>query len=587
MKHLRRGLVYAMTFAAGFAGEPTRPNLVVILADDQGRGDLGFTGNTSVSTPQIDSLARTGARLEHFYVSPVCSPTRAEFLTGRYHLRSGVHDTGSGGERLNLDERTIAEVFREVGYATGLFGKWHNGGQYPYHPNARGFEEFYGFTQGHWPQYFDAEVEHNGRRVRSRGFLTDDLTEHAAQFITAHRDRPFFCFLALNTPHTPLQVPERFFRKFATRDIGQRAQNPAQENLDFTRAVLAMTENIDWNVGRVLGRLDELGLSDNTIVLYFSDNGPNSWRWNGGLKGRKGSTDEGGVRSPFVIRWPGHIPAGTVVPDIAAVIDLLPTLTDLAGVTFAGFMPLDGVSLKPLLLPGVAPTTAWPERMIFSEWGGKVSVRTPQYRLDAAGALYDLTRDPGQAKDLATELPEVARRLRHAVAAWKQAVVPREVADDRPFPVGHRAMPLTELPAGEGVPHGAVRRSARWSNSSYFTHWTTTDDRLSWPVEVATAGRYRATVFYACPAADVGSTIELSLGDRRLLAVLDRPNDPPVIGPAEDRVPRDESYTKYFRPFNLGVIELAAGRGELNLRALKIPGRQVMELQAVALTLLP
>ncbi|MEN9402099.1 MAG: hypothetical protein RL091_802, partial [Verrucomicrobiota bacterium] len=573
MKHRWAALVFAVSLAAGFAGEPARPNIVVILADDQGWGDLGFTGNTSVATPQIDSLARTGARLDHFYVSPVCSPTRAEFLTGRYHLRNGIHDTGNGGERLDLGEHTIAETFREAGYATGLFGKWHNGGQYPYHPNARGFAEFYGFTQGHWPQYFDAEIEHNGRRVRSQGFLTDDLAEHAADFITAHRDRPFFCYLALNTPHTPLQVPERFFKKFAAREIDQRAQPPAQEDLDFTRAVLAMTENIDWNVGRVLQRLDELGLSDNTIVLYFSDNGPNSWRWNAGMKGRKGSTDEGGVRSPFVIRWPGHIPAGTVVPDIAAAIDLLPTLADLAGLAPGGAKPLDGISLKPLLLVGAGPAPAWPQRMIFSEWEGRASVRTPQYRLDAAGALYDLTRDPGQAKDLAAELPAVVRRLRQAVAAWKQEVSPRDASDHRPFPVGYRIMPHTELPAGDGVPHGAVKRSARWPNSSYFTHWTTTDDRLTWEVEVATAGRYRATVYYACPAADVGSTIELSLAGSRLAAVLDRPNDPPLVGPAEDRVPRDESYTKDFRPFDLGTIELAAGRGELSLRALKIPGR--------------
>lgn len=148
-------------------------------------------------------------------------------------------------------------------------------------------------------------------------------------------------------------------------------------------------------------------------------------------------------------------------------------------------------------------------------------------------------------------------------------------------------MPLTELPAGDGVPHGAVTRSARWPNSSYFTHWTTTDDRLSWEVAVTTTGRYRATVYYACPAADVGSTIELSFGGSRLTAVLDRPNDPPVVGRTDDRIPREESYTKDFRPFDLGIIELAAGRGELSLRALNIPGRQAMELQAVALTLLP
>ncbi|MGH8017683.1 MAG: sulfatase-like hydrolase/transferase, partial [Opitutaceae bacterium] len=239
------GLAASAIYTAAAA---TRPNIVIILADDQGWSDLGFNGNIDVSTPNIDSLAASGAVFDRFFVCPICAPTRAEFLTGRYHTRSGVRPGGRGataaGVRMNLDEHTIAQTFEAAGYATGVFGKWHNGSLYPYHPNARGFDEFYGFAAGHWPVYFDATLQHNGVRVKSRGFIIDDLTDHALEFIEANRSRPFFCYVPFNTPHTPLQVPDRFFKEFAHADIRQHTPNPAQEDLAFTRAVLAMTGNI-------------------------------------------------------------------------------------------------------------------------------------------------------------------------------------------------------------------------------------------------------------------------------------------------------------------------------------------------------
>jgi len=581
-------LLLAMSWSAGFAAESgRRPNILILLTDDQGWGDVGFNGNTAVATPHLDALARSGARLDRFYVSPVCSPTRAELLTGRYHTRTGVTGVQNGNERLNLGEHTMAETFRAAGYATGLFGKWHNGAQGPYHPNARGFEEFYGFTQGHWPSYFDAEIERNGRRIRSRGFLADDLTDHAAKFIAAHRDRPFLCFLSLPTPHTPLQVPEKYWAKFARRDLRQRGLADQTEEPDFTRAVLAMTENIDDNVGRLTRRLVELGLGDNTIVIYFSDNGPNSWRWNGGMKGRKASTDEGGVRSPGVIRWPGRITPGMVVRQNTSVLDLFPTLTDFAGLAPGGELPLDGTSLRPLLAPGNGTAASWPDRTLFAEWGGKVSARFQHYMLDAEGALFDLAADPAQMKNIAGENPSLVTQLTQAVAIWKRDAMPLRAETVRPFPVGHAAMPVAELAAGDGMPHDGVKRSARWPNSSFFTDWTTTAGRMTWPIEVATAGRYRVEIYYACSAADVGATVEVSVGASRVSAKLLVPNDPPLIGAAADRVPRVESYTKDFRPFEVGVFELPAGRGDLTLRALDIPGAQAMEVQAVVLTLQP
>ncbi|MBI4658555.1 MAG: arylsulfatase [Verrucomicrobia bacterium] len=561
----------------------TRPNIVIILADDQGWGDLSVNGNSNLSTPNIDSLASTGAMFDRFYVCPVCSPTRAEFLTGRYHPRGGVRDVSRGGERLNLDERTIAEVFKAAGYATGAFGKWHNGTQWPYHPNARGFDEYFGFTSGHWGSYFNPPLDHNGTPVRGKGYITDDLTDHALQFIEKNKQRPFFCYVPYNTPHSPMQVPERFYQKFAKADLKLRSRDPKQEDVDFTRAALAMCENIDWNVGRILQRLDELKLAGNTIVIYFSDNGPNSWRWNGDMKGRKGSTDEGGVRSPFFIRWPGHIPAGTRVPQIAGAIDLLPTLADLAGVPVASQRPLDGVSLKPLL---TGPAKDWPDRMIFSHWGGRVSARTQRYRLDNAGKLFDMEADPGQDRDVSKDQAEILARLSMAMNKWREEMLPSLKQDDRPFTVGYREFPLTQLPARDGVPHGRVQRSANAPNCSFFQNWTRPEDEITWDVQVASAGRYEAVVLYTCPQAEVGSTVELSFNGSRIEGVVSEANDPPLLGAQNDRVPRrGESYVKEFKPLRLGVIELKPGRGQLTLRALKVPGKQVMDVRAIHLTL--
>jgi arylsulfatase A-like enzyme len=569
--------------SASVAGD--RPNVVVILADDQGWGDLSVNGNTNLSTPHIDSLARDGALFDRFFVCPVCSPTRAEFLTGRYHPRGGVWSTSTGGERLHLGVATIAEVFKAAGYATGAFGKWHNGTQYPYHPRARGFDEFYGFCSGHWGQYFDPVLEHNGRTVHAKGYITDLLTDRAIAFIEAHRAGPFLCYLPFNTPHSPMQVPDRFYAKFKDADLKMRHEGSQQENLEMTRAALAMVENIDWNVGRVLEKLAEFKLADNTIVLYFSDNGPNGWRWNGGMRGRKASTHEGGVRSPLVMRWPGHIQAGTKVMHIAGAIDLLPTLADLAGVPLAPIAdkPLDGRSVAPLVLGGEVD---WKDRMIFSHWRGSVSVRTQQHRLDDAGKLYDMTTDAGEEHDLAHERPKVAAQLSQAVAAWKRELLADSQQDNRPFTVGYREFPITQLPARDAVPHGGIERSARAPNCSFLRNWTSTADSITWDIEVHTAGRYEATVNYTCPLADTGSMIELGLGEARLRAKVSEGHDPPLVGVADDRVPREgESYVKEFRPLVLGLMELPAGRGLLTLRAVEIPGEHVADVRSVVLRL--
>jgi arylsulfatase A-like enzyme len=194
----------------------SRPNVLIVLTDDQGWGDLSIHGNNNLETPHIDQLARQGTRFDRFFVCPVCAPTRAEFLTGRYYPRGGVRGVTIGQERLDLDEETIGDVFKEAGYRTGAFGKWHNGTQYPYHPNARGFDEYYGFCSGHWGNYWDPMLDHNGEIVKGKGFIIDDLTDHAIDFIKTAGDKPFFCYVPYNTPHAPMQVPDRWWDRHKT-----------------------------------------------------------------------------------------------------------------------------------------------------------------------------------------------------------------------------------------------------------------------------------------------------------------------------------------------------------------------------------
>jgi arylsulfatase A-like enzyme len=568
---------------AGVMPAADRPNVVVFLADDQGWGDLSFHGNANLKTPHIDSIARSGAAFDRFFVQPVCSPTRAEFLTGRYHPRGGVWNVSTGGERLNLSESTLADCLKSAGYATGCFGKWHNGTQYPYHPLGRGFDEFYGFTSGHWGDYFEPPLDHNGQAVKGQGFLPDDLATHAVDFIRKHKAKPFFAFVAFNTPHSPMQVPDEYFARFRTAELKQLGNGPQKEDVGHTRAALAMMENLDANVGRVLKALDDLKLTDDTIVIYFSDNGPNGWRWNGGMKGRKGSTDEGGVRSPLFVRWPKGVKTGTTVREIAGAIDLLPTILDLTGSKRVGTKPLDGRSLAPLLRGAGGD---WPDRVLFAHWNGKVSARTQRHRLDADGKLFNMVSDPGQKNDIAKAEPETVGKLSRAITEFRAELLKDFRNDARPFPVGYAEFPISQLPARDGVPAGGVKRSANAPNCSYFTNWTKPDDAITWKIDVHIAGTYDVELSYTCPKDTVGSTVELSLGEQTLTGKVVEAHDPPLRGKENDRVPRvGESYVKDFRPLKLGSIDLPAGTGTLKLRAISIPGSQVMDLRGLTLTL--
>ena len=555
------------------------PNVIVILTDDQGWGDLSLHGNPNLSTPKIDELARQGAQVEHFYVCPVCSPTRAEFLTGRYHTRLGVYSTSAGGERLNADEQTIADVFKTSGYATAAYGKWHNGMQYPYHPNARGFDDFYGFCSGHWGHYFSPMLEHNGKIVQGDGFLVDDLTNHAMDFVSQHKDEPFFVYLALNTPHSPMQVPDKYWNRFKDKGI---VPDPAPGNqrdikLQHARAALAMCENIDDNVGRLLDHIEKLELKDNTIFVYFCDNGPNGKRFNGGMRGRKGSTFEGGVRSPCFVRYPKEIKPDTKVKRIGAAIDLLPTLANLAGVEIKGGKNLDGQSMAESLRGNAQES----DRFLFSAWNGRATVRSQKCRMHSSGELFDIENDPGERKDVAGDQADVAQLHRSALEQWQKenpAKRPKE-KDSRPFVLGHADAVWTQLPARDATATGTIERSNRYPNCTFMQNWTDTQSTIEWDVEVPANGTFEVEMYYSCDAADVGSTIRLSCGDASISAKVTEANEAALVGAAEDRFERVEGYVRRWKPMTLGQIELEAGRKKLKLQAVEVAGDEVANMR--------
>jgi len=584
-------IVAGLVASAAFASQP---NVVVFLADDAGWGDYSHNGNTQVSTPNIDSIARDGVTLDRFYVCPVCAPTRAEFLTGRYHSRMGVYGVSTGQERMNLDEKTIADAFKASGYATGAFGKWHNGSQWPYHPMARGFDEYLGYTSGHWGEYFDPPLEHNGKPIREQGYIVDICTDYAIDFIDRNHKQPFFCYVPFTTPHSPWAVPEEDWVRFKDKPITQLGSMPKQEDIDQTRCALAMLENQDRNVGRVLDRLKAMNVADDTIVLYFSDNGPNSWRFNGGMKGRKGSTDEGGIRSTCFIRWNKNLPANATMTNIAGAIDLAPTLTSLAGVSMVSEKPIDGINLSPWLRQ---EKTEVIDRTIFTTWANYVSARTQTHRLDQNGKLFDMVNDPGQASPLAENSSELRESLIGAVARWRSDVQLSDTTQDkkvnrgrsvdpRLIPVGYREFPRTWLPARDGKPKGTVQRSSSAPNSSYFVNWKATTDELSWDIDVHTAGQYEVAIDYTCAESDAGSLIEVSFKETKLQGKVMPAWDPPLYA-NQDTLPRPpaESPMKEFRTLKLGTVSLGKGSGPLIIRAKKIAGNEVMHLRAITLTL--
>lgn len=564
-------------------------NVLLIMTDDQGWGDVRSHGNDKIDTPTMDQLAASGATFDRFFVCPMCGPTRASLLTGRWNLRTAASWVSHGKEMMRLDEVTLGDAFAGAGYATGAFGKWHNGEYGPYHPNHRGFQEFCGFCRGAWENYFDAVIERNGKPVQTNGHITDVLTDAVLQFIEKNRRRPFFCYVPYNAPHHPYQVQERYFAKYIDRGLDEK-----------TACVYGMVENIDDNLARILGKLDELQLADDTIVIFTSDNGPwmpavgseGSWkrRYNGGMRGRKTEVDEGGVRVPFFIRWPGHIQPNTAVTQIAAHVDLFPTLSELCGVPMPKTLPLDGRSLAPLLR---GETENWPDRMIFAHQNqlGETrltpgSVRTQQYRLVNRGEgyeLYDMLADPSQKQDIAVQRPEVTKRLASAYGAWYRDVTSRGV-DPPLLPVGFTAADVTALQAEDSKLQGRLefRRKQGWAHDSIL-NWRSSDDSVTWNLDVLQSDRYEITLMYGCLPAGVGTKIQICSGDQQAEATIQDAHDPmPVEKDAKDRTwvwTSGPVPGMTWIPLKFPPVTLEKGSAQLVVRSIILPEQAGLELK--------
>jgi len=558
----------------------SRPNIVLILADDMGWGDVGCNGNDAIATPALDSLFTQGVTLDRFFVSPICSPTRASLLTGRHHLRLGVLNTTSGLEVMHGDEVTLAEALNAAGYVCGCFGKWHNGSNHPSTARGQGFAAFCGFNGGFLSNSFDPSLECDGRTVAQPGFITDVLAEAAVAFIEKHASGPFFCYVPFNACHSPLQAPERLFAQYAAKGFEPK-----------TAAEYAMVQNLDANVGRILAKLDSEGIARDTIVMFTSDNGPNRGlvrapRYNGGMRGGKGSLFEGGLRVPCVIRWPGRLPAGARVSRIAQHVDVLPTLLELAGAAAPSTAAIDGRSLVQLLR---GDETTWPDRVLFeiSGRGGRDGTPIGKYPGTARSQthrwvhdgrrtmLFDLRHDPGEQHDVAADQPQVASTLSRAYDEWFTDAIAPMAGAVRRFAV--RLAGHTELLA----PAATLEGGARFFGQGWDNDWATFPTEaaaIAWSVDVPRAGRYSVVALHT--AAARGSHVRVTAGTASANITIAEVYAPPEI-PRRDLVPRWEVPDKEFRPLQVGQLDMAAG-----MQSLRVTAGPGVEIQSIRLTLL-
>lgn len=530
------------------------PNIVLIMTDDQGWGDLSIHGNRQLRTPNMDRLAREGARFDRFFVSPVCAPTRASLLTGRWHLRTGTVSVTRGLETMRSEEVTLAEALRSGGYDTGCFGKWHNGAHYPEHPSGQGFDHFFGFCGGHWNNYFNTTLEENGREVRTEGFITDVLTDAALDWMGRKREQPFFCYIPYNAPHGPFQVPDKYWDRPRTGELDAR-----------TRAVYSMVENVDDNIGRILDRLRQSGMDRNTIILFLTDNGPNGSRFNGGMRGAKGSVHEGGVRVALHVRWPGKIPAGREIRPISAHIDLMPTLLGLAGVEPPSGVRFDGVNLAPLLL---GQSDALEPRALFTHQSRQLqvrrypgAVRTQEHRAVNEGQgwmLFDMAADPGQKNDLAMQEPARTAELAQEYEAWFDSLSPTGW-ERMPVQVGWPESPRITLYAPEAYLDGGVRWFGRsgWAHD-WLVGWESPGGRAWWDLAVRCPGTYGVSLLIAAPESARERVVRISSGGRAVEARLPgRLEAPAIAGP--DREPRIETFERRWPRVEVGELSLPPG----------------------------
>lgn len=443
MKKIHLLALLFLVFLIGCKKDKTPPNVILIITDDQGYGDLSFNGNPNIITPALDNFAAESVRFNNFYVSPVCAPTRSSLMTGRYSLRTGVRDTYNGGAIMASSEVTIAEMLKQANFTTGIFGKWHLGDNYPSRPSDQGFDESLIHLAGGMGQvgdftnyfkkdtsYFDPILWHNNEQKPYKGYCSDIFTENAIEFIENNKNNPFFCYLSFNAPHNPLQVPDEYYQAYKTLDPTDGIdpelipnEKISEKTKDNTRKVYAMVTNIDDNLKKLFNKVDELGIKDNTIVIFMTDNGPQHVRYIAGMKGRKSSVYNGGIRVPFFLRFPAMFSGNQEVNQFTAHIDLLPTLSKLCNVEMPRDRKIDGRSFIPSI-----NSEKLPERSFFSYWTRKypelynnIALQRGQFKLIGKTdynspienfELYDTYNDPFEKNNLVTQKKSIALSLK-------------------------------------------------------------------------------------------------------------------------------------------------------------------------------
>ncbi|MEP7364443.1 MAG: sulfatase-like hydrolase/transferase [Acidobacteriota bacterium] len=482
------------TTAKGQSRRP--PNVILIMTDDQGYGDLSLHGNQHLKTPHTDRIGKESVQFTQFQVCPVCSPTRSSLLTGRYNYRTGVVDTYLGRSMMWPDEVTIAEMLKPVGYSTGIFGKWHLGDNYPLRSIDQGFDESVvcsggGLTQPSDPpgnHYQDPMLIVNGKWEKRKGYCTDIFFDETIRFMERHRRDPFFAYVPTNAPHTPLEIADEYWKPFAKMGLD-----------DTTAKIYGMCRNLDDNTGKLLAAMERLDLANDTVLIFLTDNGPQQRRFNVGMRGLKGSVYQGGIRVPFFFRWPGKLKPAKV-DRIAAHIDVTPTLAEICGAKLPTGRTIDGKSLMPLLR---GESANWGDRTLYTQWHrGEVpelfracAARSQQYKLVDGKELYDLSADPEEKHDVAGSKPEVVKKMRKGVEDWF-----RSVAAERNF-----APPRIALGAPQQNPVTLTRQDWRGPKAGW--------DAGSighWEVDVARAGKFDLTVRFA--KAGAAGAIDVKLG---------------------------------------------------------------------------
>jgi arylsulfatase A len=556
------------------------PNVLLILTDDQGWGDVGAHGNSLIHTPTLDKLYNESAVLNHFYVCPLSAPTRASLLTGRYHLNTGVSSVSGGLENMNPEETTIAEIFKATGYHTGCFGKWHSGSYYPYTPNGQGFDEFLGFCCGHWANYFDPALQHNEVMMRGKGYISDIFADSAIHFIEQNRDKPFFCYLAFNAPHSPFQVPDQYFDRY--RDL--KAAKP--NDRDMLACIYGMVENVDFNISRVLAKLEQLHLLENTIVLFMTDNGPaHVKRYNGDMTGMKGQVYEGGVRVPCYVSWKGKI-KHHIIDEPTAHIDILPTVLDLCNIKdYTTAFPIDGINVKSLLYD---TSDRLPDRYIFTHKLEKTlsphlgSVRTREYRLSVykdSVALFHLEDDPQEKNNLYQKEPDVAGRMLTAYTEWYQKAS-KHVHPSSVVPVGYDVAPVVRIPTPEGKMYGQLKCYGA-PNQNWVNHFQNSRDSLVIKLDVVQDGAFDVSVAYTQSEPEAQPTVVVECGSQTVSAKL-----PPFLTSqiySPDRVKRGEAYEQTWASQPVGTVRLKKGKYFLKVYVENAPSAKTVQIKTVLL----